>query len=153
MEKYYTSERNAQIVIALLKANNIRKIIVSPGATNITFVASIQQDPYFEIYSSVDERSAAYMACGLAAESGEPVVLSCTGATASRNYLPGLTEAFYRKLPVLAIHVDAVRRQGRTSYTSGNRSQQTAQRCRSCKRFASGRKGRGRSVELRNKCQ
>lgn len=31
MEKYYTSERNAQIVIALLKANNIRKIIVSPG--------------------------------------------------------------------------------------------------------------------------
>ena len=43
------------------------------------------------------------MACGLAAESGEPVVLSCTGATASRNYLPGLTEAFYRKLPVLAI--------------------------------------------------
>ena len=103
MEKYYTSERNAQIVIALLKANNIRKIIASPGATNITFVASIQQDPYFEIYSSVDERSAAYMACGLAAESGEPVVLSCTGATASRNYLPGLTEAFYRKLPVLAI--------------------------------------------------
>ena len=97
MEKYYTSERNAQIVIALLKANNIRKIIVSPGATNITFVASIQQDPYFEIYSSVDERSAAYMACGLAAESGEPVVLSCTGATASRNYLPGLTEAFYRR--------------------------------------------------------
>ena len=70
MEKYYTSERNAQIVIALLKANNIRKIIASPGATNITFVASIQQDPYFEIYSSVDERSAAYMACGLAAESG-----------------------------------------------------------------------------------
>jgi len=43
------------------------------------------------------------MACGLAAESGEPVVISCTGATASRNYLPGLTEAFYRKLPVLAI--------------------------------------------------
>lgn len=39
----------------------------------------------------------------MAAESGEPVVLSCTGATASRNYLPGLTEAFYRKLPVLAV--------------------------------------------------
>jgi 2-succinyl-5-enolpyruvyl-6-hydroxy-3-cyclohexene-1-carboxylate synthase len=30
-------------------------------------------------------------------------VLSCTGATASRNYLPGLTEAWYRKLPVIAI--------------------------------------------------
>ena len=59
--------------------------------------------PYFEIYSSVDERSAAFIACGLAAESGEPVALSCTGATASRNYIPGLTEAYYRKLPILAI--------------------------------------------------
>lgn len=55
------------------------------------------------MYSSVDERSAAYMACGLAAETNEPVVLTCTGATASRNYLSALTEAFYRKLPILAI--------------------------------------------------
>ena len=30
-------------------------------------------------------------------------MLSCTGATASRNYLPGLTEAYYRKLPILAV--------------------------------------------------
>ena len=102
-KKYYTVERNVQIVIALLKANGIKRVIASPGTTNMTFVGSIQQDPFFEIYSSVDERSAAYLACGMAAETGEPVVLSCTGATASRNYMPGLTEAYYRKLPVLAI--------------------------------------------------
>lgn len=100
---YYTSERNVQIVLSLLKANNIKKVIASPGTTNYTLVGSLQNDPWFEVYSSVDERSAAYMACGLAAESGEPVVLTCTGSTASRNYLPGLTEAYYRKLPVLAI--------------------------------------------------
>lgn len=103
MNTYYTSERNTQILIALLKAHGIRRIIASPGSTNICLVASLQHDPYFEIYSSVDERSAAYMACGMVAESGEPVALSCTGATASRNYVPALTEAFYRKLPVLAI--------------------------------------------------
>lgn len=102
-QRYYTNERNVQIVIALLKEYGIRKVIASPGTTNMTFVASIQNDPFFEMYSSVDERSAAYLACGLAAESGEPVVISCTGATASRNYMPGLTEAYYRKLPVLAI--------------------------------------------------
>ena len=101
--KYYTNERSQQIVIALLKAHGIRKVVASPGTTNITLIGSMQQDPYFEMYSSVDERSAAYIACGLAAESGEPVVLSCTGATASRNYMPGLTEAYYRKLPVIAI--------------------------------------------------
>jgi len=100
---HYTDEKQAQIVIALLKAHGIRHVIASPGATNITFVGSIQSDPFFRVWSSVDERSAAYMACGLATELGEPVVISCTGATASRNYLPGLTEAFYRKLPVLAI--------------------------------------------------
>ncbi len=103
MKSYYSSEKNVQLLIGLLKAHGVRKIVVSPGTTNICLVHSIQQDGYFEIYSSVDERSAAYMACGLAAEAKEPVALSCTGATASRNYVPGLTEAFYRKLPVLAI--------------------------------------------------
>ena len=102
-EFHYSNERNAQIVIALLKANNIKKIVASPGSTNISFVGSVQNDSYFEVYSSVDERSAAYLACGLAAESDEPVVLSCTGATASRNYLSGLTEAYYRKLPIIAV--------------------------------------------------
>jgi hypothetical protein len=43
------------------------------------------------------------MACGMAAETGKPVIITCTGATASRNYLPGLTEAYYRKLPVMAV--------------------------------------------------
>ncbi len=102
-KKFYTDERNVQIVLALLKANGIKKVVASPGATNYTLVGSLQNDPYFEIYSSVDERSAAYIACGMAAESGEPVVLSCTGSTASRNYYPGMTEAYYRKLPILAI--------------------------------------------------
>ena len=99
----YTSERNVQIVIALLKAHGIHRVIASPGTTNMTFVVSVENDPWFQIWSSVDERSAAYLACGMAAETGEPVVISCTGATASRNYMPGLTEAYYRKLPVLAI--------------------------------------------------
>lgn len=103
MKIFYTAEKNVQILIQLMKRHGVRKIVASPGSTNICFVASVQQDSFFEIYSSIDERSAAYIACGLAAESGEPVAISCTGATASRNYMPGLTEAYYRHLPVLAI--------------------------------------------------
>lgn len=99
----YTVEKNVQIVLSLLKQSNIRLVVASPGTSNVTLVASMQSDPFFKMYSSVDERSAAYMACGLAAETNEPVVLTCTGATASRNYLSALTEAFYRKLPILAI--------------------------------------------------
>lgn len=103
MAYQHTPEKNAQVVISLLKAHSVRYVIASPGTTNTALIGSIQRDPFFTIFSSVDERSAAYLACGLAAETGEAVVISCTGATASRNYLPGLTEAYYRKLPVLAI--------------------------------------------------
>lgn len=103
MTNYYSSDKATQIVVALLKAHNIRYVIASPGTTNIALVGSMQYDSYFKIYSSADERSAAYMACGLAAEAGEPVVITCTEATASRNYLPALTEAYYRKLPILVI--------------------------------------------------
>lgn len=103
MAYYYTSERNIQIVISLLKAHGIKRVITSPGATDVAINISLQHDSYFTLYSSIDERSAAYLACGIAAETGEPVALTCTGATSSRNYLPGLTEAYYRHLPVLAI--------------------------------------------------
>lgn len=102
-KRYYTVEKGTQCLLALLKAHGIRKVVASPGATNMVFVGSVQNDPWFEVYSSVDERSAAYIACGMVAESNEPVVITCTGATASRNYFPGLTEAYYRKLPVLAV--------------------------------------------------
>lgn len=102
-KKFYSDEKNVQVLVALLKAHGIKRAILSPGSANSPLVASLQHDSYFECYSCVDERSAAYMACGLAEETNEPVVISCTGATASRNYFPGVTEAFYRKLPVLAI--------------------------------------------------
>ena len=71
MSTYYTDEVNVQTLIALMKHHGVRRVVASPGTTNITFVASIQQDPFFKVYSSVDERSAAYIACGMAAETGD----------------------------------------------------------------------------------
>ncbi len=103
MKHFFTKDRNHQILIALLKAHNIKNIVASPGVANSVFVGSIQHDDFFKIVSCVDERSAAYMACGIAMETGEPVVITCTGATAARNYMPGATEAFYSKLPILII--------------------------------------------------
>lgn len=99
----HTTDKAAQITLSLLKQYGVRKIVVSPGTTNVPISMTVQNDPWFEVYSVVDERSAAYFATGLAYESNEPVVISCTGATASRNYLPGLTEAYYRNIPVIAL--------------------------------------------------
>lgn len=100
---YYTNERNKQIIIYLLKKYGIKRVVVSPGATNFALVGSMQHDSFFEMYSCVDERAAAYMAIGIAEKSNEPVVLSCTGATASRNYMAALTYAYKRNVPILVI--------------------------------------------------
>lgn len=94
---------NARIVISLLKKHNIRHIVLSPGGSNIPIVQGVQQDPFFQCYSVVDERSAMYFAIGLYLKTGEIVATSCTSAQATRNYVPGLTEAYYKHVPVLAI--------------------------------------------------
>lgn len=99
----YTIVENARIVISLLKAHNIRYIVLSPGGSNIPIVQGVQDDPFFKCYSVVDERSAMYVAIGIYLQTGEIVATSCTSAQATRNYVPGLTEAFYKHVPILAI--------------------------------------------------
>lgn len=99
----YTILENAKIVIALLKEHNIRHIVISPGGSNIPIVQGVQSDSFFTCYSVVDERSAMYFAIGLYLKLGVPIATSCTSAQATRNYIPGLTEAFYKRVPILAI--------------------------------------------------
>lgn len=94
---------NIEILIKLLKKHNIKYVVISPGGTNISFVKALQNDNYFKCYSVVDERSAAYFAIGLYLQTGCIVALSCTSAQATRNYIPGLTEAFYKNVPLLAV--------------------------------------------------
>ena len=101
--KMYSNDKNSQYMIAMLKAYGIRYVVASPGGQNIAFNAGVLSDSFFRCYSVIDERSAAYLATGIAEETGEPVVITCTGSTSSRNYLPAMTEAFYRKLPIIAI--------------------------------------------------
>lgn len=97
------NRENISIIIELLKLNNIHNIVISPGGTNIPFVSEVQEDSFFTCYSVVDERSAIYFAIGLYLQTGEVIATSCTSAQATRNYIPGLTEAFYKRVPILAI--------------------------------------------------
>lgn len=99
----YNNEMNITNLIMLLKEHNIKDIVISPGGTNMAFVKKIQDDSFFNCYSVVDERSAMYFAIGLYLQTGNIIATSCTSAQATRNYIPGLTEAFYKKVPILAI--------------------------------------------------
>ena len=49
MNTFYTSEINTQMLIFLMKKHGIKKVVASPGTTNVCFVASLQQDDFFEL--------------------------------------------------------------------------------------------------------
>ena len=102
----YTNNDNFHIVVQQLKENNINTLVISPGGTSIPLITAVQDDPFFTCYSVVDERSAAYFAIGLYLQLKNPVALICTSAQATRNYIPGLTEAYYKRIPVLAITME-----------------------------------------------
>lgn len=107
----YTTQKNLQVLISLLKQYEIRDIVISPGSRNMAFVRSVETDPFFNTHSVVDERSAAYFAIGIWVKTGRPVVLSSTSAQATRNYIPGMTEAYYRGAQLVVVTADY-----RTSY-------------------------------------
>ena len=102
----YTELKVYQIIIALLKKYGINKCVLSAGSRNVPFVHSVETDSFFNCYSVVDERSAGYFAIGLSQESKSPVVISCTASTASCNYYPPVSEAFYQKVPILILTSD-----------------------------------------------
>ena len=102
----YTELKTYQQIIALLKEYGIRNCVLSAGSRNVPFVHSVEKDPYFNCYSVVDERSAGYFAIGLAQQTKEPVVISCTASTASCNYYPAVAEAFYQDVPIVILTSD-----------------------------------------------
>lgn len=102
----YSNVKNVQFLIGALKAYNLKKIVVSPGNSHNAIVRSLEEDNFFTTYNIVDERSAAFFACGLYQEFQEPIAICCTAGTAASNYLTGITEASRRGLPIVVITGD-----------------------------------------------
>lgn len=59
-----------------------------------------------ECISVIDERSAGFIALGIAQQTQEVVALICTSGSAMLNYAPALAEAFYQKVPLLVLSAD-----------------------------------------------
>lgn len=102
----YSKIKSVQILVALLKEYNVKDIVMSPGGSDIAIIHSIENDDFFTCYSVVDERSAVYFAMGISQQKDAPVACVCTSGTAVSNYLPGMTEAFYQDVPIIAITAD-----------------------------------------------
>lgn len=104
----YSSNKMVLQLLSLLKLNNIRRIVISPGSRHFAFVHSLEADNYFKLYSVVDERSAAFFALGLIQQTGEIVAVTCSSGTACMNYGSAVVEAFYQRLPLLVLSSDRV---------------------------------------------
>ena len=102
----FSSKKNVLETVALLKAHNIRDIVLSPGSRNSPFTLSVAAEPFFNCHTMVDERSAGYFALGIIMATGCPVALCCTSGTAVLNYGPAVAEAFYQHLPLIVISAD-----------------------------------------------
>ena len=96
----------AQTVIQLCKAKNIQNIVISPGSRNAPLVIGFTNDDFFNCYSIVDERCAAFFALGMAQQQQLPTALVCTSGSALLNYYPAIAEAFYSDIPLLVLSAD-----------------------------------------------
>lgn len=102
----YSAIKSVTILVALLKKFNVHHVVISSGARNIPIVISLENDSFFRLYSIVDERSAAFFGMGLIQRLQEPVAICCTSGTAVCNYISAVTEAYYQRLPLVAITAD-----------------------------------------------
>lgn len=93
-------------IVASLHEAGVKKVVVSPGSRSTPLAYGFASTKEFEMYRQVDERSAAFLALGLAKESCEPVVLVCTSGTAAANYFPAIVEAYYARIPLIVLTAD-----------------------------------------------
>lgn len=104
--KQFSSKRSIQILAYLLKEYGIFDIIISPGSRNAPLAVHFSEMEELNCYSIVDERSAAFVAMGMAKSSKKPVAITCTSGSAAANYYPAVTEAFYSNTPLLILTAD-----------------------------------------------
>ncbi len=89
-----------------LYKQGLRKVVISPGSRNSSLIISFINYGKFDCYTIVDERSAGFIALGMAQQLNEPVALVCTSGSAPLNYSPAIVEAFYQQIPLLVLTAD-----------------------------------------------
>lgn len=106
MKSVYSKIPLAQNIIELCKSKGIKEVVITPGSRNAPLTISFANNDFFNAYSIVDERSAAFFALGMAQRMQKPVALCCTSGSALLNYYPAIAEAFYSDIPLVVISAD-----------------------------------------------
>ena len=84
----------------------VRDVVLSPGSRSAPLVQAFYAHQSYTIHAILHEGSAAFVAMGLAAYTGQPVVLICTSGTARLHYAPALAEAIQQGIPLFVLCAD-----------------------------------------------
>ena len=104
-EKETTDKLQCQILVETMHFHGVNHAVVSPGSRNAPLIIALSRSR-IKTHIVVDERSAAYVALGIAQQLKAPVALVCTSGTALLNYAPAVAEAYYQKIPLIVVSAD-----------------------------------------------
>jgi len=96
----------AQMIAKRCVSLGIQYAVISPGSRNAPLIKAFAEIESMNCLSIPDERSAGYVALGIAQQLNKPVAIICTSGTAALNFGPAMTEAYYSHIPILALTAD-----------------------------------------------
>lgn len=100
----------ANTFIDALIASGLRSVCIAPGSRHTPLVLALARHrDVIDLYSHLDERSAAFFALGLALGSDEPAAVVCTSGSAAANFYPAIIEAHQSRIPLIALTADRPR--------------------------------------------
>lgn len=96
----------ARVVATSLVESGVREVVVSPGSRSTPFVVAIAAREELRVIDVLDERSAGFVALGMARASARPVALLCTSGTAPAHWYPAVIEAALSDVPLVCLSAD-----------------------------------------------
>jgi 2-succinyl-5-enolpyruvyl-6-hydroxy-3-cyclohexene-1-carboxylate synthase len=96
----------ARALVSELEAAGVDAVCIAPGSRSTPLTVAFAEHPGIEVFSHLDERSAAFFALGRAKRTGKPTPLVCTSGTAGANFHPAVIEASQSRVPMLVLTAD-----------------------------------------------
>lgn len=84
----------------------VTNVVISPGSRSAPLTLAFARHPDIKTKTISDERSAAFIAIGIAQQTKQTTALVCTSGSAAYNYAPAVAEAYYQQIPLLIFTAD-----------------------------------------------
>lgn len=93
-------------LVALCAEHGITYAVISPGSRSAALTMAFARHTAIKTVVVMDERSAGFIALGIAQQLKKPVALVCTSGSAGYNFAPAVVEAFFQHIPLLVLTAD-----------------------------------------------